>query len=71
MAKKQKVINIFGAPNAGKSTVAAGLFYIMKINGYNVELVNESAKDLVWNGQTEHLSEQLIVFTKQYAFKYL
>ena len=64
--KKLKVINIFGAPNAGKSTVASGLFYLMKINGYNVELINESAKEMVWNEQYNQLEEQLLVFAKQY-----
>lgn len=43
-----KVINLFGGPGIGKSTLAAGLFEHMKIAGFNVELVNEYAKDMVW-----------------------
>ena len=36
-----KVINLFGGPGAGKSTIASGLFYHMKIAGYNVEMTGE------------------------------
>lgn len=39
------VINIFGAPGAGKSTTAAALFALMKLEGYKVELATEHAKD--------------------------
>ena len=31
--KLKQVINLFGAPGCGKSTIASGLFYKMKING--------------------------------------
>ena len=34
-----KVINLWGSPGSGKSTVAAGLFYRMKMADYNVELI--------------------------------
>lgn len=43
-----KVINIWGAPGAGKSTIAAGLFHLMKISGYNVEYVQEYAKSMYY-----------------------
>lgn len=42
------VINLWGAPSSGKSTTAAGLFFLMKINKFKVELVTEYAKDLSW-----------------------
>jgi hypothetical protein len=44
-----KVINFFASPSVGKSTIAAGLFYKMKISSMSVELVTETAKDLVWD----------------------
>jgi len=43
-----KVINLFGGPGCGKSTAAAGLFHLMKSNHMSVELVNEFAKEIVW-----------------------
>ena len=39
--KDVTVINFCGGPGSGKSTAAAGLFYNMKIAGYNVELTDE------------------------------
>lgn len=60
-----KVINIFGGPAAGKSTTACGLFFLMKINNFKVELVTEYAKDLVHEGRTRTLSNQIYVFGKQ------
>jgi len=62
-----KIINIFGGPGIGKSTVIAGLFHQMKINQISVEVANEFAKDLVWNNQFDILTEdQLYVFAHQH-----
>ncbi len=60
-----KVINFFGGPGSGKSTAAAGLFYTMKKEKYNVELVTEFAKDLVYEENHKALSEQNYVFANQ------
>lgn len=67
-----KVINLFGAPCAGKSTVAAGLFFLMKVNDNlinSVEIVTEFAKDLVYSGRTKELAgdNQVYVVSKQYG----
>jgi len=48
-----KVINFYGGAGCGKSTTAAGLFFLMKINGYSVELVQEYVKDLAWEDRHE------------------
>lgn len=60
-----KVINFFGAPGAGKSTAAAGLFYQLKRHWVRSELVTEFAKDLVWDGSRHLLSNQSFVFANQ------
>ena len=60
-----KVINLFGGPGLGKSTTAAGLFYEMKKMGLEVELVQEYAKDLVWERRHNLLQDQIYVFAKQ------
>lgn len=62
---QMKVINFFGGPGCGKSTAAAGLFYTMKKAKYNVELVTEFAKDLVYEENHKALSEQNYVFANQ------
>lgn len=48
--KKPLVINLFGAPGAGKSTGAAIVFAELKKRGVNAELVTEFAKDKTWEG---------------------
>lgn len=65
-AKAVKVINLFGGPGSGKSTTAAGLFYVMKRQGLKVELVTEYAKDLVWSNRLdEMMDQQEYIFAKQ------
>lgn len=59
------VINLWGAPGSGKSTTAAGLFFLMKINKYKVELVTEYAKDLVWDRHEVMFGNQLAIFSEQ------
>lgn len=59
-----KVINLFAGPGAGKSTLAAGLFNLMKNLGYRVELVTEFAKDATYE-QATILSNQLVVLAEQ------
>ena len=59
------VINIFGGPGAGKSTLAAEVFAHFKKNKLNVELVTEYAKDLVWEERNNILKDQLYILAKQ------
>ena len=60
------IINLFGAPGAGKSTGAAYLFYKLKSAGINAELVTEFAKDKVWENNEEVFKNQAYIFGKQY-----
>lgn len=59
-------INIFGGPGAGKSTNAARLFSILKLEGYNTELVTEVAKDFVWEEREKTMEIQPYITMKQY-----
>ena len=62
-------VNLISGPGAGKSTLAAGLYWYMKTQSYNnlvIELVREYAKDLVWLGDTNLLRNQPHVTQKQY-----
>ncbi len=58
-------INLFGSPGVGKSTTAAGLFHLMKLAGFSVELVTEYAKDLVWAERNKTFDDQLYLLAKQ------
>lgn len=60
-----KVINLFGSCGSGKSTLASGLFYEMKIRGFNVEWANEWIKDKVFEGCEYAFHDQLYTFAKQ------
>lgn len=60
-----KVINLFGMPSSGKSTIRAKLFYEMKIAGYKVEEATEYAKDMVYDNRLNILDDQLYLLAKQ------
>jgi len=63
-----KIINLFGGPGSGKSTIAAGLFYEMKLLHLNVELVSEYAKYLYYDKRLENMMErQEYIYAKQHA----
>ena len=66
MEKKTCIISMFGAPGAGKSTLASYCFAKLKMMGINCELVTEFAKDKVWEKNNEALSNQIYIFAKQY-----
>ena len=63
---KTIVINLIGSPGTGKSTLASELFSKMKWKGYDVELVSEYAKELVWEERHETFKNELYLFAKQH-----
>lgn len=63
--KKTVVINLFGGPGTGKSTLAAELFSEMKKHDYNVEMVREWVKLWAWEGKKMTLVDQIMVFANQ------
>jgi KaiC/GvpD/RAD55 family RecA-like ATPase len=48
--KKTSIISIFGAPGAGKSTVAADCFCTLKRSGLSCDLVTEEARIAILKG---------------------
>ena len=60
------VINLFGAPGAGKSTGAAYIFSKLKMSNINAELVTEFVKDKVWEESKAVFENQAYIFGKQY-----
>ena len=65
------IINMFAGPGAGKSTTAAGLFYKLKHDGYNVELVTEYAKKKTFENNNVSLSKQYYISAKQIYYQEL
>lgn len=60
------IINLFAGPGAGKSTLAHGLMYELKMRGEEVEFAGEYAKDLTWEERLVALRDQPYIFGKQY-----
>jgi hypothetical protein len=60
-----QILNLFGGPCTGKSTTAAALFYHMKKMGIQCELIQEYAKDMVYERRHNILTDQIYVFAKQ------
>lgn len=60
-----KVINLYCGPGGGKSTLAAGLFNLMKSLNMSVELVTEYAKDVTWEKNFGTLQNQLVLLAEQ------
>ena len=63
---KTLTLNLFGGPGIGKSTVANGVFTLLKLHGVNCELTPEFAKDLTWENRMKTLTNQRYIFGKQY-----
>lgn len=61
-----RVLNLIGQPGAGKSTLAAGIFWLLKSRHYNVELVTEYTKDVIYEGSGFVLEDELLLFAEKY-----
>ena len=59
------IVNLYGGPGSGKSTMAARLFSELKESGIVAELVTEYAKDLTWQESYYELANQIYIFGKQ------
>ena len=59
------LINLYGGPGIGKSTVAAEVYATLKGRGVNAELVREYVKGWVWEGRKIEPLDQLYFWGKQ------
>lgn len=63
--KQTLVINLFGGPGIGKSTLAAALFARMKEKNINCEMVREYVKMWAWQDREIKATDQIYVLAKQ------
>jgi len=56
------IVNFFGGPCVGKTTLAAGLFYELKRNEIEVEFAMEECKKFVWEKNWSIFENQLYIF---------
>ncbi|MFP4018747.1 MAG: AAA family ATPase [Bacteroidales bacterium] len=59
------VVNLFGGPCIGKSTLATELYSELNKTEYSVELAHEFAKELCWDDSEELLKNQLYILGNQ------
>lgn len=59
------VVNLFGGPGAGKSTMAHLITGLLKSLGVECEYAGEWAKDMVFEGRTSVFRNQLYISAKQ------
>ena len=59
------VINVFGGPGIGKTTVAAELFTALKQKGVDTAIVPEFATDVIFEGRPDALKHQWYVVANQ------
>jgi ASC-1-like (ASCH) protein/adenylate kinase family enzyme len=63
--KESLVVNLFGSPGVGKSTIAADVYAKLNYLGIPSELATEFAKDCIWLNDRATLNEQAIVWGNQ------
>lgn len=60
------VVNFFGGPGAGKSTLALGVASKLKQIGVNCEYIHEFAKELTWDERFNAMKNQTLILGSQY-----
>src|SRR5210317_1994617 len=61
-----KLVNLFGGPGIGKSTIAAGIFYKLKKKHISSNNPYEFPKTLAWDKNYPAIQDQLYVFANQH-----
>lgn len=61
-----KVINIYGGPGVGKTTVAMNVFTALNMQQKKIEYVDEYAKELTWNESFKVMENQRMIFANQH-----
>ena len=61
-----KIINLFGGPGIGKSSIASGLTYKLKKKHITCDNPYEFPKALAWDNNNEAIKDQLYVLANQH-----
>lgn len=65
MEKQTIVVNLIGAPGAGKSTAMGEIFALLKNRDVDCEMVSEFAKELVRERKSDTFNDPIYIFAKQ------
>lgn len=66
MNKQTKIINLFGGPSIGKSSVASGVFHELKRRHISVDVPYEFPKVLAWDKNYPAIRDQFYVIGNQH-----
>lgn len=61
-----KIVNLFGGPGIGKSSIAAGITYKLKKKHITCDNPYEFPKALAWDNNNEAIKDQLFVLANQH-----
>ena len=61
-----KIINLFGGPCSGKSTISSGLFYELKRRDISCDNPYEFPKQVAWEKNDSQINDQLFIFANQH-----
>lgn len=64
--KKTYIINLFGGPGSGKSTITSGLFYELKKRNISCDNPYEFPKQVAWEDNKSQITDQLYIFANQH-----
>lgn len=64
--RKTVIVNLYGAPGAGKSTGSAYIFGQLKMNNISIELVREFVKDKIYEKSEGVFNDQVYILGKQH-----
>lgn len=64
--KDTKIINLFGGPSSGKSTITSGLFYELKRRNISCDNPYEFPKQVAWEDNQSQITDQLYIFANQH-----
>lgn len=59
------LVNFVGAPGAGKSTMMSGIYFEMKIEGWDVECIHEVSKERILENDQFSLSNEILMFAEK------
>lgn len=59
------LVNFVGAPGAGKSTMMAGIYFEMKVAGWDVECIHEVSKERILENDQFSLSNEILMFAEK------
>lgn len=66
MSKRTVIINLFGGPGSGKSTISSGLFYTFKSKGLTCDNPYEFPKQVAWEDNNSQITDQLYILANQH-----